>query len=117
MIKRVRWIPLAVFAILLVAGVVGLCFILGKSPVRTPFVSHGDAKSGYRCRFTMSSDWKPKKKDFGIGVPLELKLFTLPPAPIQSWINSHILHRLAPDPPEIDLLDGKINAFNGTAKL
>jgi len=65
----------------------------------------------------MSSDWKPKKRDFGMGVPLELNLFTLPPTPIRSWINSHILHRLAPDPPEIDLLDGKINAFNGTAKI
>ena len=55
MFRRGRWKPLATLALILILGVLGTYLIFVKARQRTTFVSK--VISGYRCRFTVSSDW------------------------------------------------------------
>jgi hypothetical protein len=113
MSSRGRWKPLAARAVILVVGVVMPGLLIGKIWERQEFVGRVDPASGYRCRFTVSAEWKRRLNTPDPAEPFESEAFTLAHSPIGEWIDNHLLHRSLSDPPTIDLLDGRLNGRAG----
>jgi len=108
--RRFRWKPLGVLTAVLVVVVVATCLFVGKAQEQKEFVSQMDPESGYRCRFTVSSDWH-KDSNSASGVPGSAFLYMdsfspAPPNPIMSWISTHLFHQTetAMLPPNISLI-------------
>ena len=117
MSKRARWKAFAALAAVLVVAVVALCLFIGKARERKEYVSQMDPRSGYRCHFTLSSDWRKGSWSpsalYGRTQELDyIKSFVpTPPNPIMSWIATHLFHQagISVLPPSILLLSLKAN--------
>ena len=73
--RWVGWKTLVVLAFVLGAWAAIFCLALSKTHERQEFIGNVDPKTGYRCRFTLSSDWQRKKLLSRVG---EVWLFTPP---------------------------------------
>ena len=105
MVSRVRWKAFA--ALLVVVGVVMayLLIRMGMARERTEFVGNVDPTSGYRCRFTISSDGKrntPEGRRQAAPVN-QIEVFNPVRSPARRWMEDHLLHRQAANAPMIVL--------------
>jgi len=111
--ERVRKKPLVIFAAVLAVGVVASGLLLGKMRERTDFIGNADPVSGYRCRFTVSLDWKEGEEATDVNSDLVNVSFNAPaPSPIRTWIESHLLHR----PASLTFDQGRILITNSSLK-
>jgi hypothetical protein len=95
---KTLWKRLAILAIVLVIGIVASCLALRKPQERNVFVGRIDPVSGYRCRFTLSPEWREDKSQKG-NASLSVDYFFPPPGnPIHAWIATYLLHQAASDP-------------------
>ncbi|MCW3100600.1 MAG: hypothetical protein JWL77_6218 [Chthonomonadaceae bacterium] len=112
--SRTRWKFFGILAAVVVLGAVGLCLWESKPPRRKEFIGQVDPVSGYRCRFTLSSEWREDKPEKGSDL-LSIDYFC-PPVPnlIHAWIANHLLHQVVPSAtePTINLLAPRISAVH-----
>jgi hypothetical protein len=101
MSKRSRY-AVAGLAAVLVVVVIAAWVSLRRPQERKEFVGQVDPATGYRCRFLLSTAWKPQDISFDEKLPPDIA-FTLTPSPIRQWINTRLLHKAAPYPLMIQL--------------
>lgn len=94
MSRRFIWKPLTILTVMLSVGVAaGLWIRQGQK--RTAFFGNVDKASGYRCRFTLSSNWHRHDSLSELASDVvDVMSFTPPElSPVLRWIGSHIPHR------------------------
>jgi hypothetical protein len=97
-------IRLCLAAALAATGAIVCCAFIGKMHERTEFVGKMDPNSGYRCRFTISSNWH-NEVNASPDYPnmIDHDMFIAPTNPMGQWIECHLLHHGMADPPLIHL--------------
>ena len=124
MFSRSGWKPVAVLTVALsVVVAAGLWVRQGQK--RAEFLGNVDPASGYRCRFTLSSNWHRHEDRSGRASDVvDFYRFTPPEiGPILRWIETHIPHRSKPTQlppfiaPEIYLITNHVRQSSDIAPL
>ncbi|HLK59545.1 MAG TPA: hypothetical protein VKU00_23485 [Chthonomonadaceae bacterium] len=99
--RRRRWL---LPTLLLIALLSGMTVWMVHINARRSFVGKTDPATGYRCVFTLAPGWQPGPR-LQLAAPNNLVQerardtfnFQPPkPAPLQVWLEKHLLHRLSP---------------------
>ncbi len=86
-----RWKSLISLTAIVVVVAAGIGFVVGQPQARKEFIGKTDPVSGYRCRFTVSTYWKPDPFRWCSKTDFEHS-FVLTSSPIQLWIERHLMH-------------------------
>jgi hypothetical protein len=103
--KRSRRTPIIAIPLVLMVGGLALSGFVRKAQERQEFVGPVDPATGYRCRFTLATEWKRDGNTFTA------------PLPIYQRINRFLFHRPTDDPPTIWLDRFSVKEHSGRFSL
>ena len=104
MFMRGRWKPLTTLFTVPGLGIVATCLVISQAHERKEFVGQVDPVSGYRCRFTVASDYQHREGVLQKDALQNTSIFTsIPPNPIRYYLQTEWLHLSPPATPGIYL--------------